>query len=374
MAPGLNNGIAKLLAILMVVAMLGSPAHADDNGVSLPQTGADPVSVRLSATSPDGLVASELLQVFVGSPDTCCERQTPMAGSYILSDETLTFSPAFGFDPGQGYVVRVWTLQNEQVLHAFRLPQEIAAVPAVVTETYPSGEALPENVLRFYIHFSVPMAPHVAFDHIKLRDASGTVDEAAFMKFKQELWNEDRTRLTVLVDPGRIKREVATNVELGPALRAGQQYTLSVEGGWPSSDGASVLPTFSRTFTVSEALRERPDVGLWQTILPCVGTTDPLHITFDRPFDRQLLSKDIQVVTKDGQIVGGMIQVGASETSWSFTPNEAWTEGELNVVADTDLEDVAGNNFRDLLDHSQTSANTEVAAYAFPITLNTCSR
>ena len=153
-----------------------------------------------------------------------------MAGRYALTDDTLTFSPAFGFDPGQDYVARVWTSRNGHALVAFRLPLEAATVPAAVTEIYPSGETLPENVLRFYIHFSAPMTPHVAFDYIKLRDASGTVDDAAFMRFKQELWNEDRTRLTVLIDPGRIKRDVATNLELGPALLAGQQYTLSVDG------------------------------------------------------------------------------------------------------------------------------------------------
>ncbi|MGX9355573.1 hypothetical protein ACS3SW_10525 [Roseobacteraceae bacterium S113] len=297
-----------------------------------------------------------------------------MAGSYALSDETLTFSPAFGFNPGQDYVARVWTRQNEHALHAFRLPTEAAVVRAAVTEVYPSGETVPENTLRFYIHFSTPMSPHVAFDYIKLLDAFGTVDDAAFMRFTQELWNEDRTRLTVLIDPGRIKREVATNVELGPALLAGYEYTLSVEGGWPSADGASVLPPFSRTFTVSSALRERPDVGLWQTVLPCVGTTDTLRITFDRPFDRHLLSKDIQVVATDGQILGGTIRVGPGETSWSFTPDEAWTQNELAIVANTDLEDVAGNNFRDLLDHSQTSQDPDVAANAFPIALNACSQ
>ena len=374
MGRGINNGIAKILAILSLVAMIGSPVYADDSGVSLPQTDAEPVSVRLSATAPDDLAPSERLQVFVGSPDQCCEGRTPMAGSYALSDETLTFSPAFGFNPGQDYVAQVWTQQNENALYEFRLPLETAAVPATVTEIYPSGETIPENTLRFYIHFSTPMRPQVAFDYIKLRDAAGNVDDAAFMRFTQELWNEDRTRLTVLMDPGRIKREVATNQELGPALQAGQHYMLSVEGGWPSADGASVLPPFSRAFTVSSALRERPDVGLWQAALPCVGTTDPLHITFDRPFDRHLLSKDIQVVAIDGQSVGGMIHVGSGETSWSFTPNEAWTQSELIVVASTDLEDVAGNNFHDLLDHLATTEDTEVATYALPITLNGCSQ
>lgn len=79
-----------------------------------------------------------------------------------------------------------------------------------------------------------------------LRDASGNADDAAFMRFTQALWNKDGTRLTVPIDPGRIKRHVATNVELGPALLEGQNYTLEIEPGWPSADGHSILPGFAK--------------------------------------------------------------------------------------------------------------------------------
>lgn len=369
-------GIAKVLAILTVVTMMTSNAFADADELSVPRHGSDPVTVRFASGSAELEVAgvSELLQVYVGTADQCCEGRTSIAGRYEIDNDSLTFTPAFGFDVGQNYVARVRMPGADEDLVPFTIPSDGPPVDASVTATYPSGDILPENVLRFYIHFSTPMSPQVAFDYIKLRDAAGSVDDAAFMRFKQELWNEDRTRLTVLMDPGRIKREVATNQELGPALLAGRQYTLLVDGGWPSADGASVLPAFSRTFAVSEALRERPDVGLWQATLPCVGTRDPLYIAFDRPFDRHLLSKDIQVVAEDGQIVGGMIHVGEGENSWSITPNNAWTQNELVVHASTELEDVAGNNFRDLLDHLETTADTEAATSTLPLSLNGCSQ
>lgn len=373
MAHGLNNGIAKFLAILSVFAMLEWPSHADDGGISLPQSRTEPVTLRLPPAAPEQTDPTKRLRIYVGGAQPCCEGRTAMAGRYALTDDTLLFSPAFGFDPGQDYIA-LFLVRDTPETVAFRIPLEVTAVPTLVTEIFPSGGTLPENTLRFYIHFSVPMTPHVAFDYIKLRDASGTVDDAAFMRFKQELWNADRTRLTVLIDPGRIKREVTTNAELGPALVAGQEYTLSVEGGWSSADGLSVLPPYSRTFTVSTAQRERPDVRYWQAIEPCLGTTEPLRINFDRPFDRHLLSKDIQVISKDRQFVPGRIQVDAGETAWSFTPDKTWSQSELLVVANTDLEDVAGNNFRDLLDHSETRADTEAATSVLPITLNRCSR
>ena len=133
------------------------------------------------------------------------------------------------------------------------------------------------------------MKPHVAFDYIKLRDASGVADDAAFTRFKQDLWNENRTWLTVLIDPGRSKRNVVTNVELGPALREGQRYTLTVDAGWLSADGRSVLPAFKKRFTFGAPLRAFPDVRMWEVTSPCVGTKKSLAMTFDRPFDRHLL-------------------------------------------------------------------------------------
>lgn len=369
MIQGINNGVAKLLATFLLVNMMSSAAQSQD--LTLPQDGSEPVILPLVGSDLAQVHPSELLEVFVGPAEPCCEDRMAITGQYTRTDDALTFLPAFGFETGQDYVAHVRTAYGEELV-SFRLPSVEATVPAVVTEIYPSGDTLPENVLRFYIHFSRPMTPHVAFDYIKLRDAAGNVDDAAFMRFTQELWNEDRTRLTVLIDPGRIKREVATNVELGPALLAGQHYTLSVDAGWPSADGTSVLPAFSRTFAVSEALRERPDVGLWQGTSPCAGTRDPLLITFDRPFDRHLLSTDIRVFAVDGRITGGVVLVGEDERSWSFTPNERWADEELEIIVNAALEDVAGNNFHDLLDHLKDAEAVEVSSTALSIRPRSC--
>jgi hypothetical protein len=213
----------------------------------------------------------------------------------------------------------------------------------------------------------------VAFDYIKLRNAAGAAVEAAFMRFKQELWNEDRTRLTVLIDPGRIKREVATNVELGPVLLAGQHYTLSVDAGWPSADGLSHLPTFTKQFIVTDPLRELPDVGLWQTTPPCLGTTEPLRIVFDRPFDRHLLSRTMRVISEGGDVMEGTIQVTNGEAHWAFFPDDVWHTDNVQVLVSAELEDVAANNFRDLLDHVGSDEANDVSILAVPVVLKMCS-
>ena len=350
--------------------MISSAAFAENDALSLPQSADAAVSLAL----PDGLEGDpyQLLQVFVGTAEDCCDARTPVAGRYNHENSVLSFTPAFGFSEGQDYVARVRRARSEELV-AFRVVSDAVTASAAVTEIYPSSEMLPENTLRFYVHFSVPMRPGVAFDYITLRDASGDVDEAAFMRFKQELWNEGRTRLTVLVDPGRIKRNVATNVELGPALLAGRDYTLAVNAGWPSADGRSVLPAFEKRFTATVPLRDLPGIQEWRVTAPCVGTNEPLHIDFDRPFDRHLLIKDVRVTANDGRRIDGSINVGAGERSWIFTPASPWAVASVLIDVSPTLEDVAANNFQDLLDHVASDA-IKSRSIIRPVDLTACSK
>lgn len=359
MALGTKKGVATSLATLLL-STLAPMTQAHD--LTLPEQGTDPVTLHLTDATPH----AEMLKVYVRG------AETPIAGRYTPDGGAVSFAPAFGFEPGQDYVAHILT-NGEEAKVAFRIPAEAGTIPAAVTEIYPSGDTLPENTLRFYIHFTVPMQPQVAFNHLKLLDSSGAVDEAAFMRFKQELWNEDRTRLTVLIDPGRIKREVATNAELGPALLAGRQYALTVEGGWSSADGTSALSTFRKTFRVSDALRTRPDTRLWTANAPCGGTREPLTITFDRPFDRHLLMQALRVETGTSDGIGGEIDVEEAEHIWSFTPFEPWPAKDLLLLVNPALEDVAGNNFRDLLDNVAGAQESEKAKSELPIRVRNCA-
>lgn len=341
----------KSLAMKACATLTPSPG-VDSPDLFLPQRVDDPVVLRLASdeAAHPPTEGCQDLSVFVGSADAYHERRLPMVGHVERDGRSLSFRPAFRFVAGQEYVVRTGRNGEPDRLTEFLIPREVAAAPALVTGVFPSGDVLPENVLRFYVHFSVPMATHLASDFIALRDASGCADRAAFMRFKQELWNADRTRLTILLDPGRIKRSVATNPELGPVLLEGQRYELTVEHGWPAANGSSILPSFSKRFSVGGALREPPNVERWSWRPPRPGTCDALRIVFDRPFDRHLLDDALCVVDGGGQLVAGTPRPGDSETSWSFTPDEPWTTGDVRIAVGDALEDVAGNNFRELLD------------------------
>ena len=75
-----------------------------------------------------------------------------------------------------------------------------------------------------------------------------------------------------------------------------------------------------------------------------------MTITFDRPFDRHRLTDAIEIVSADARRIHGVSMVGPGETAWSFTPADPWPAEPVHVRVADDLEDVAGNNLRAVLE------------------------
>ena len=122
-----------------------------------------------------------------------------------------------------------------------------------MSRVYPSADTLPENLLKFYVHFTGPMSRGNIYDHIRLRDESGREVELPFLEIDEELWDATTTRLTLIIDPGRIKRGVRPLEEIGPALEAGKSYTLAIGREWRDGAG-NPLKEISRKCSKSRPL------------------------------------------------------------------------------------------------------------------------
>ena len=341
------------LALGILAGHFWSATLANEGGLIIPDQ-PDSNLIYLLPQAQAGIDPSNILQVFVGNEDTCCDGISPMAGSHRIEGHTVIFDPAFDFVEGQAYTI--FSRENETLasptLTEFVLqPARESSAPQVIA-IHPSGTFIPENTLRFYIHFSTPMKPHVSNKFIKLVDGDGVTDTAAFMSFKQELWSEDRKRLTLLMDPGRIKRGVPQNLTLGPALLEGNKYSIVIDKGWLSASGLQSIARFEKTFSVSPAIRTRPSTDLWAIMPPRNATRDPLLVRFDRPFDHALLLNAIRVLNAAGRIVPGRVSILDHGTTWRFESEYPWAGETFQLSVDARLEDVAGNNFRELLDHS----------------------
>ena len=343
-------------------ALLPRIALAAGGDLVLPDSGAGQIILHLD--SAEARPPANRLAIFVGPGSACCAGRSPVSGRYRVEGDAVIFEPRFPLLEGQLYSALIdGATLREFIIGSNGLP------PPEVVAVYPSGPVLPENTLRFYIEFASPMQPHRSETFIALERADGTRDRAAFMTFKQELWNADRTRLTLLMDPGRIKRGVATNMDLGPALEAGKDYALVIDAGWPSAAGQD-LPTGVRApFRVGDPLRRRPDVGDWTVSAPHLGTRMPLVLRFDRPYDRVQLTQAISLRNAAGQGLPGKVTVQDNETAWQFVPDTPWADPEITVVVAAVLEDVAGNNFRDVLDHALGTRAREVDQVTLSVNL-----
>jgi hypothetical protein len=276
-----------------------------------------------------------------------------VAGKYGVVQEVVRFTPLFPFDEGREYAVvfdpsrlpggQAYEPWRTQVLRAVVGRPAVARSPStVVTHVHPSGDVVPANQLRMYLHFSAPMDWRSGFDYLTLLDENGREVVDAFLPLDADFWNDDRTRYTVFFDPGRVKRGILPNKQMGRALEAGRRYTLVVKREWRDGHGLPLKEEFRREFRAAPAIERPLSTSTWKIALPASGTRAPLTVTFPEPLDHGLLRRALGLA-RDGTRIEGEIAIEAAETRWVFTPSAVWSPGEYQLVALSFLEDLAGN-------------------------------
>ena len=257
----------------------------------------------------------------------------PMLGSYVVESGSLVFRPRFPVAPG--VLVRAVFRGVETKFES----QTTARQPSTrVQHVYPTSDILPDNQLKFYLSFSAPMSRGEAWQRIRLLDQNGAPVELPFLEVDQELWDRDYRRLTVLFDPGRIKRGLLPLQEEGPAIEDGKRYTLVIDRAWLDANGTPLQQEYRKSFRVGPADRTPPDPAQWRVTAPRAGSSDPLVLDFPKPLDWALAQRLIDVPG-----VAGTVAIERGETQWRFTPQDTWKAGEYQLVIDTNIEDLAGN-------------------------------
>lgn len=279
-------------------------------------------------------------------------KQPALLGSYRVIKDALRFEPRFPLAAGVSYRVEFHpailpghTGSNAQpIVKVLTRPRHKPAAPAVVAHVYPSSDELPENQLKFYLHFSASMSRGDSYEHIRLLRADGRADERAFLELPQELWDRDGKRFTLFLDPGRIKRGLKPREDLGPVLEAGKRYTLVIDRAWNDAEGNPLSESYRKTFRVLPPEETQPDPKTWKIAAPKAGTRAAVVMTSPKSLDHALLHRMLWITNERGAKVSGTIEVTRHETCWRFTPATPWQAGRYHLVADTQLEDLAGNN------------------------------
>jgi hypothetical protein len=326
--------------------------------------------------------ASALRVTVVSSDAAAADGSLPaVIGTYTVERTGVVFKPQFGFDPGRRYQVvfdgarlsggdEAW--HPEPFTTIVGLPGRNLAPTTIVTDVFPSGEVVPENQLRLYVQFSAPMGRRGGIGHVRLLDESGDEVREPFLPLDAEFWNRDRTRFTVFFDPGRQKRGILPNEEMGRSLVDGRSYTLVVSREWLDAQGMPLKEDFRRRFTVGPP-DERPlDQHTWRIAAPRAGSRDALAVTFPEPLDHGLLQRALAIADGRGRRIDGEVRIEAHETRWLFTPAGAWRSGGYFLQAMTILEDMAGNRIGrafevDEFSRADDSAAQETVAVPFRV-------
>jgi len=249
------------------------------------------------------------------------------------------FVPRFPFLAATSYVVVDGPgPDGEPISASIAVPPVGGAPTTSVLGIEPAVAVVPRNLLRLHVRFSAPMSEGRAAGHVRLLRSTGEPVPGALLSLDPELWDPQRRRLTVLLDPARIKRGLVPHREAGYPLVEGEVVRLAVDAGFPDAAGRGLRSGAESAFEVGPDLRGLVRPARWRVDRPRAGSLDPLRLHFDRTLDRPLADRCIRLPGVPGS--GAASPDGAS---WRFDPAGPWAPGAVDVVVDPRLEDVAGN-------------------------------
>jgi hypothetical protein len=295
-----------------------------------------------------------------------------LLGDSSFEGDVLRFNPRYPLAPGMTYRAELAGVDNGPVVRIFEIPKAAVGEKTRLAAIYPSANTLPENLLRLYVHFSAPMSRGDSYSHISLiDDATGQTVELPFLELEQELWGPSGKRLTVLFDPGRIKRGLVPNQEEGLPLIPGQTYRLAFSSAWLDAQGEPLAETFEKLFTVTPADYSSPVPPQWKLTVPTPETKEPLIVDLGEVVDHALALRLIDVLASGRKTLAGAASLAEHETRWAFTPKTPWRAGLYQLRIEGALEDPSGNSvlrpFEVSPDEPQAPAMPSISYLSFEV-------
>lgn len=335
-----KTGFWILWSLVFYFLFVGCTGKKDPGSVSIQWEGDRAIGIivpqQFLSTVPKDSV-KELLHIRLANADQ------PVIGDYSFKDDELIFKPIIAFTRGLKYhlYVRNELVDEIEIQTANTIAPEIVAV-------YPVLDTLPENLLKFYILFTKPMQEGDELKHIHLIKDDRDTLSAVFLDL--ELWNNERTMLTLWLDPGRIKRDLQPNKLLGPPLIRGSHYQLLIDKDWQDAEGILLKESFAKIFFTSSHDSVSPDEKKWTINTPKAGTKEQLIIKFNEPLDHVLAERTISVTDASGNEVKGELKVNDHGDIVYFSPDSEWKRSDYELQIESRLEDLAGNNMDRLFD------------------------
>ncbi|WP_299252616.1 Ig-like domain-containing protein [uncultured Aquimarina sp.] len=292
-----------------------------------------------------GNVSEERIVAFIGEiPEDKLGSSTPVLGKTLQTNEGILFIPIVPFGWNQKY-----TLVYNHIIEYFELTIPKNYESLSVTEVYPSTPILPSNILKLYIRFSKPINTASVYDHIRFINLAGDTLSRTILPLENPLISNDRKLLTLWIEPGRQKRGLGPNKQLGRVFNK-DTYRLIVTKDIKDSNGISMQKDFIHSFNIGNTDRIKPTIDDWKIDIPKINSISKLLVHCSEPMDYGSLQDNINIVDSNTLEVKGMWQLLEQETILSFQPKEPWKKGNYQILCNPEIEDLAGNNLSRLFD------------------------
>lgn len=293
---------------------------------------------------------------------------TTMFGSFTSNENRVLFTPIIPFSSGESYEI----LNDDSLFLEFSIPKTFNSKKPKLLGIFPKLDTVPENLLKMYFVFDTPMQQSQStLEFIKVYEKNEGKEVSIFLPLENELWNTNRTELTLWLDPGRIKKDLIPNKKKGIPIKEGNSYELVVDASLQNENGISLGKSVVKQFYVSQRDTELPSINNWKLTVPTKGTKEALGISFGESLDGMLIEESIQVVTSDTEVLAGGMLVSKKGNNVLFVPSMAWEKGRYSLIIDSTFEDLAGNNFNRLFDtdlqKNQTSKPTKTKTIEFVV-------
>ncbi len=305
---------------------------------------------------------SQNFKLFVHENPTTEDGKLPsVLGGSFLEGKALVFRPRFPLRLGQAYRAEFLSLHSDRAMtrYDFTLPKSSPLSATCVVGIFPSTSKLPQNLLKFYLHFSAPMQQGDVYRFIELSAIDGKRLELPFLELAEELWDQSGMRLTLLLDPARVKRGLAPREHDGAIFENGNAYRLTIRPDWPDANGFPLERVAVKDFVIAEEDFEQPKPEKWIIKIPMAlndivaidsqiqKNSRPLpavQVLFPEPLDHAMLGHSLSVWDAQGQLVLGESIIEDHERCWQFYPKSRLQPGEYTLRINLLLEDVAGNS------------------------------
>ena len=151
------------------------------------------------------------------------EELPSISGDCQVLDDGIRFVPHFPFEKGVLFraVLDLGVLPplaaGEALTHEFSFPAERPNGAPEVTQVYPSGSVLPENLLRFYVRFSCPIRRGCVEGNLEILGADGSPVPDILYRAPVELWDPSHDLPDGPVGSGQAQTRRRAQPDAGPS-------------------------------------------------------------------------------------------------------------------------------------------------------------